>query len=163
MRARDPRHTAAAAKICWVDWTPTDGTTYRVYAPVIAGGPDRADRLLLLNCVGRTIAFQFSLTEYRHREQGPWTTARSAREGIPDWAWNAARPLLEAYGVTSPSLRPALGDLVKATAETLAGYDPAAGVAPVLREFGLSVAEAGRGFQQRLAALTRSVRPGGGS
>lgn len=106
MSARDPRHTAEAAKICWVDWLPGDGTAYRVHAPVIAGGPDRSDRILLLSCVGRTVAFQFSLTEYRHRQLGPWSWSRATSEGVPDRLWTAARPLLEAYGVTAKSLRP---------------------------------------------------------
>lgn len=107
MSARDAHHTAAAAKICWVDWLPGDGTAYRVYAPVIAGGPDRSDRLLLLNCVGKTVAFQFSLTEYRHHELGRWTMVKAKQQGIQDWAWRAAEPLLAAYGVTQRTLRPA--------------------------------------------------------
>ncbi|MEU7787699.1 hypothetical protein [Amycolatopsis sp. NPDC049159] len=104
MSARDPRYTAEAAKICWVDWMPGDGTAYRVHAPVIAGGPDRSDRTLLLNCVGRTVAFQFSLTEYRHQHLGRWTKTKAREQGIPEWAWRAAEPLLAAYGATERSL-----------------------------------------------------------
>lgn len=126
MSARDPRHTAAAAKICWVDWLPGDGTAYRVYAPVIAGGPDRSDRVLLINCVGKTVAFQFSLTEYRHRERGPWTAARSVREGIPYWAWRAAEPLLTAYGVTDQTLVKTGLDVIRQTGQSVAAVDTSA-------------------------------------
>ncbi|MFD8496292.1 hypothetical protein [Amycolatopsis sp. NPDC059657] len=120
MSSRDADITARAAKECWVDWLPGDGTAYRVHAPVIVGGPDAADRVLLVNCVRRTVAFQFSLAEYRHIEFGQWTRTRARAEGVPDWAWSAAEPLLAAYGVTKRSLLPAKPRIVDA--------EPAGGV-----------------------------------
>lgn len=131
MSARDPHYTAAAAKICWVDWLPGDGTAYRVHAPVIAGGPDRSDRILLLNCIGKTVAFQFSLTEYRHRELGRWTIVKANQQGIPEAAWRAAEPLLAAYGVTKRTLhRPAVD--VTFGAAALAGVVPDATVRSIV-------------------------------
>lgn len=125
MSARDARHTAAAAKVCWVDWFPGDGTAYRVYAPVIAGGPDRSDRVLLLNCVGRTVAFQFSLTEYRHRELGPWTKTKAKAQGVQDWAWRAAEPLLAAYGVTDRTLVKTGLDVIRQASQSIAELEAA--------------------------------------
>jgi hypothetical protein len=124
--ARDARYTAEAAKTCWVDWLPGDGTAYRVYAPVIAGGPDRSDRVLLVNCVGRTVGFQFSLTEYRHQQLGRWTKTKAREENIPEWAWRAAEPLLAAYGVTERSLLKSGMDVIRQAGRPAAAVDTSA-------------------------------------
>jgi hypothetical protein len=98
---RDAAAVAAAAPLRWVEWMPGDGSAYLVHVERITTGPDHTDRVLLLNIQRRTIALQFPNAAYRLDEQGRWTRARCVEQGLPVWAWDAARPLLEQYGVTA--------------------------------------------------------------
>lgn len=98
---RDPAATARLAEDQWAQWQPGDGASYRVHVVTISGGPDHADRVLLVNIARRTLAFQFATAAYRHTEGGPWSRKRCDAEGMPAWAWDAAQPLLAEFGVTT--------------------------------------------------------------
>lgn len=104
---RDPVVVAAAATLEWVQWMPGDGSSYLVHVVRITNGPDYTDRVLLLNITRRTVALQFPKEFYRLAEVGPWTRARCIEQGLPSWTWDAARPLLEQFGVTATATRPA--------------------------------------------------------
>jgi hypothetical protein len=99
-RTRDPFITAVEARQGWTTWHPGDGSSYLVHLLSVHGGPDRADLVLLLNISRRTVAFQWSPADYRHRETGRWTKRMCREQGIPEWAWDAAKPLLDVLGAT---------------------------------------------------------------
>lgn len=97
---RDPHLVAERAHTDWTTWHPGDGSSYQVRVTTITDGPDHADQLLLLNIHRRTVAFQWSNADYRHRENGPWRKKRARDFGIADWWWDAAKPLLDVLGAT---------------------------------------------------------------
>ncbi len=97
---RDPQAVATVARGGWTTWHPGDGSSYRVHVVTIPTGPDHADQVLLVNAFRRTVSFQWSNADYRHRENGPWGKKRARENGIADPWWNAARPLLDALGAT---------------------------------------------------------------
>jgi hypothetical protein len=104
--SRNPHTVVALAAKRWCDWHPGDGSRYRVHIETIRGGSDDADRVLLLNIQRRTIAFQWAPALYRHLEGERWTKKRCKELGIPEWAWRAARPLLDAVGATRKNSAP---------------------------------------------------------
>lgn len=97
---RDPVAVLAAARDRWVSWMPGDGSAYVVRVVTVEAGPRLGDEVLLLSIGGETLTFQYPTVEYRRREpDGMWTRRRC--HGMPSWAWDAARPLLEVAGVVA--------------------------------------------------------------
>lgn len=103
--ARRPALVLTAAIDGWADWLLGDGTAYRVRIIPIEGGPDHADRLLLVNCCGRTLAVQYADPRIAPYRAERWTRTRWRREGRHhatgghDWWTDVVRPLLAAAGV----------------------------------------------------------------
>jgi hypothetical protein len=100
--SRNPTLVLAAALDGWTDWQPGNGTAYRAHVARVAGGPDHADRILLINCCGTTLAVQYTdpqIAAYRARR---WTRKRWVDTGlhkVGDYdLWDVARPLLTAAG-----------------------------------------------------------------
>jgi hypothetical protein len=96
--SRDPLATVLRARTEWRDWQPGDSTCYRVRVVTIAGGPAYSDRVLLINLLDYTYAFQYATTPYRRERVPTSTRRRDLSRGIPVDIWRAATPLLTAEG-----------------------------------------------------------------
>jgi hypothetical protein len=96
---RDPELVMLHARTAWRDWCPGDGMTYRVRVCRIEGGIADCDKVLLVNCGGRTWAFQFAVTPERQ------AVAKINADyylpldrGVPRKVWADAAPLLRVVG-----------------------------------------------------------------
>jgi hypothetical protein len=96
--SRDALATVMRARTEWRDWQPGDGTCYRVRVITVVGGPDYSDRILLVNCTGRTWAFQYATAPYRCEQARRCDRRADLSRGIPPSVWRAATPLLSAEG-----------------------------------------------------------------
>lgn len=104
-QTRDPADVVRFAKdgVEWAVWHPGDGSQYRVRIVPVVGGPDHADRVLLVSCAGQLVSVQYvdpQVAAYRAR---PWTAARWNRErknqpGGFDWWPRVIKPLLAREG-----------------------------------------------------------------
>jgi hypothetical protein len=96
---RDPELVMLNARTAWRDWCPGDGMTYRVRVCRIEGGIADCDKVLLVNCGGRTWAFQFAVTPERQ------AVAKINADyylpldrGVPRKVWEDTEPLLKVVG-----------------------------------------------------------------
>ena len=101
--ARNPALVLTAALDGWAEWLPGDGTSYHVHVTKISGGTDHADRVLLINCVGTTVAVQYAAPEVAAYRVEMWTRRRWVATGLHRVGeydmWPAAFRLLHAAGV----------------------------------------------------------------